>query len=77
MPQVVPIRPLTPRQLEVARALARGLSYAAIAAELHVSRRTVESHVQQIAMLLPNPDALTPGRLVLVWAARHGREYAA
>lgn len=77
MPPVVPIRPLTPRQLEVARCLARGLSYAAIAVELGVSRRTVEAHVQQIALVLPNPHGLAPSRLVMVWAAEHQQEHAA
>jgi DNA-binding NarL/FixJ family response regulator len=39
---------LTPRQLEVLRLVARGLSYAEIAQALFVSRRTVHAHVRMI-----------------------------
>jgi DNA-binding CsgD family transcriptional regulator len=39
---------LTARQLEIARLLARGLNYAEVAAELDISRRTVEHHVAEL-----------------------------
>ncbi len=40
--------PLTPRQLSVARAAAKGKSNRAIAAELYISVKTVEFHIAQI-----------------------------
>ena len=40
--------PLTPREAEVARLLARGLSNKQIAAELVISERTVHAHVYRI-----------------------------
>src|SRR5262249_22553362 len=41
-------RSLTPREREVAELVARGLTSRAIAAGLHLSERTVETHVQHI-----------------------------
>lgn len=40
--------PLTPREYEVAVAVARGLTNRQIAAELHLSERTAQNHVQHI-----------------------------
>ena len=42
------IEPLTPRELEVLRALATGLSTAEIGARLSVSVNTVRTHVQNV-----------------------------
>lgn len=68
-----PIRPLTPRQVQVAQELARGRSYRDVGRALGMKPRTVRMHVAAIALLLPNPDALPAGRLVTVWAVS---EYA-
>jgi len=37
---------LTPREIEVLRLLARGCSYAVIAAELQISEHTVTTHIK-------------------------------
>lgn len=43
------MEPLTPREVEVARLVAAGRSYKAIAAELEISVPTVQSHVLNAA----------------------------
>jgi DNA-binding NarL/FixJ family response regulator len=43
-----PLAWLTPRELEVLAAMARGMSNAAIAAGLHIGTRAVEKHVNSI-----------------------------
>lgn len=53
-------RSLSPRELEILDAMARGLSNHAIASQLFLSPRTVESHVRAILvklMLLPEDTA--------------------
>jgi DNA-binding NarL/FixJ family response regulator len=44
--------PLSPRELEVARLVARGLTNKQIGAALFVSERTAENHVQHILVKL-------------------------
>jgi predicted ATPase/DNA-binding CsgD family transcriptional regulator len=57
---------LTERQLQVARALARGLTNKEIAAELHISVRTVEDHVFNVCDRLNLENRVMVG----VWAAK-------
>jgi DNA-binding NarL/FixJ family response regulator len=67
-----PIRPLTPRQAEVVRLVARGFPYKRIALALGMSERTARQHVSAIALLLDSDD-LTPYRRVQVWALAQDR----
>lgn len=68
---VPPIRPLTGREIEVAKLLAQGKGYGAIAAALvpKCSPRTVQSHVMRIAAKIPGTAA--PYRRVLIWALKN------
>ena len=56
---------LTPREREVLRFIARGYSYRDIAAELHISVKTVESHVSGVLRKLQLSSRYELGR----WAA--------
>jgi DNA-binding CsgD family transcriptional regulator len=47
-PLIVDAYELTPREVDVTRALARGLSTNEIAAELHLSRYTVQDHLKSV-----------------------------
>jgi DNA-binding NarL/FixJ family response regulator len=47
-PLIVEAYELTPRELDVTRALARGLTTNEIAAELHLSRFTVQDHLKAV-----------------------------
>jgi DNA-binding CsgD family transcriptional regulator len=58
---------LTERQLQVARALARGLTNKEIAAELGISVRTVEDHVLNVCDRLGLENRVMVG----VWATKH------
>ena len=69
VPVTVPANsPLTPRQREVARLVARGLTNQQIAEALVISARTAETHVQQILSKLE----LTSRAQLAVWAVQHG-----
>ncbi|BAN00853.1 response regulator transcription factor [Ilumatobacter coccineus] len=60
--------PLTDRETEVVAAVARGLSNAEVATELHVSVSTVKAH---IAAAMSKLDARNRVELV-IWAYEHG-----
>lgn len=67
LPRVLAPGGLTPREVEVASLVARGLSNRAIAAELIVGERTVETHVTNILGKL----TFTSRAQIAVWAAEH------
>ena len=67
---IVPRRPLTTMQHVVAECFGRFGRYEPTAKELGISQSTVRVHVHAIAMLLPNPDALPPSKVVFLWAAQ-------
>lgn len=64
-----PFKPLTHRQQQVANLLGRGWAYKRIAAALKIEPETVQTHINEIAAKLPNPDDLAAGTLVMLWSA--------
>jgi DNA-binding NarL/FixJ family response regulator len=56
IPQVILAPSLTPRQREVARLVAMGLSNREVAGKLYVSLRTVENHLYQVYVKLDVSD---------------------
>lgn len=60
--------PLTPRETQVLREVARGLSNREIAAALEISIETVKEHVQNLLRKI----ALHDRTQAAVWAIRHG-----
>ncbi len=56
IPEVILAPFLTPRQREVARLVALGLSNREVAGKLYVSLRTVENHLYQVYVKLDVPD---------------------
>ena len=67
MPRTIGVgSPLSPREQEVSALIAEGLSNAAIATELFVSERTVESHVSRIMLKLGVESRVA----VATWQAR-------
>ena len=54
-----PLGELTPRELEVLRSIAQGKSNSAIAAELVLTKRAVEKHINAIFLKLGSPTGRT------------------
>lgn len=68
-----PVKPLTPRELEVARCMARGLTYPQAARELGCSSRMVRMHVAHIVEKLPETAGeISAQRHVALWAQAAG-----
>lgn len=65
----LPRRKLSARELSVAALVGKGYDYDRIAETLNISPQYARNIVCVIADLLPNPDALKPFTLVLLWAA--------
>lgn len=64
-----PIRPLTDAEQRVAKLIGRGFDIPEVARRLESAPSTVRSHVNTIALKIPNPDGLGPYRLVMLWAS--------
>jgi DNA-binding NarL/FixJ family response regulator len=58
---------LSPRELEVARLVAEGLSNSAIATRLFLSRSTISSHISHILTKL----GVSSRSQIATWVARH------
>lgn len=67
-PAVRELVPLTPRQVQVLRLVARGMTNVQIAEELFLSQRTVHAHLRDIfrKLRISNRSAATR------WAMEHG-----
>jgi non-specific serine/threonine protein kinase len=59
---------LTPREREVAKLIARGLSNREIASQLKIAERTAEAHVQNVL----NKLKVNSRTQVAVWTVQHG-----
>lgn len=70
-----PMRPLTPRQRDVAERIGRGKSYAEIGAELGLAEGTVKNYVAAIALLFRNPDDLEPYLVVFLYIRHRAARY--
>jgi DNA-binding CsgD family transcriptional regulator len=64
----IPTGPLTPREVEVAAQVARGLTNRAIAAELVITEATAERHIRNIFDKL----GLASRAQLAIWAHEHG-----
>jgi hypothetical protein len=69
-----PVRPLTPRQQQIATLAAQGMTCPQIALALTragtpIRAGRVRNVVREISQLLPNPDCLGALRHVQLWAA--------
>lgn len=63
-----PLEPLSPREVDVLRLLARGMENATIARTLEISPRTAKNHVSSILRKLGLPSRIQAG----IYAVRHG-----
>jgi DNA-binding NarL/FixJ family response regulator len=61
--------PLTPREMEIARLVAQGMSNRAIAAALVIAQRTAEGHVEHILSKLGFSSRVQ----IAAWVGRHDR----
>jgi two-component system nitrate/nitrite response regulator NarL len=61
------LAPLTTREIDIVRGVARGLTNRQIAAELSIAERTVDTHVENILKKL----RVRSRALVAAWAAQH------
>lgn len=66
-------RPLSDREWEVARLVARGKSYKSIGDSLGIEDGTARAHVNNIAALIPCDDdeKLTAYRRIMLWVAHN------
>lgn len=64
------LRPLTPRQTDVARLAAAGLGTTEIAKALDISYDAAKMHINAISDLIDNATKLPPLRLVRRWAVQ-------
>ena len=60
------MKPLTPREKQIAALVARGMPNKVIAAKLGVSTRTVEAHIQHAAQRIGRED-ISPRHSLTVW----------
>ncbi len=63
-----PVQPLTPREMEILRYIAQGLSNKEIAHQLGISRQTVKNHMSSILRKLAVEDRTQ----AVMYAVRHG-----
>ena len=63
-----PVMSLTPREREVAKLIARGLSNREIASQLKIAERTAEAHVQNVL----NKLKVNSRTQLAVWTVQHG-----
>ena len=71
--QQLGLRVLTAREREVLALVARGASNAAIAEALHLSAKTVETHLRNIYAKLDIPESPAVSRRVMAVLRHHGR----
>lgn len=64
------MRPLSPREFEVAERIARGRSLKEIAAELGIGTMTVGSYMGSICAKIDPPDGCPPRIAIAVWWGR-------